>query len=130
MHKERLGVEFRKLDNDAIPVRKMLAEAGYTIGENNKDLQEAKRQVFNAILLYLNSEGYPTETDPNFNEANVSDLVLYILGPFISYFKRKHVEVEQRIRLGREKQLLSIDGETGDREEFIMMEWVSVREQS
>ena len=108
----------------------MLAEAGCTIDENNKDIQEAKRQVFNAILLSLDLEGYPTETDPNFNEANVSDLVLYILGPFISYFKRKHVEVEQRIRLGREKQLLSIDGETGDREEFIMMEWVSVREQS
>ena len=63
---ERLGVEFRKLDSDAIPVRKMLAEARYTIDENNKDIQEAKRQVYKAILLEpsLRKIKFVTMNDP------------------------------------------------------------------
>ena len=125
---KRLGVEMETLDNEAIPVSEMLAEAGYTIQENNEEIQKAKRQVYKAILQYLDLEGYPTETNPDYNENNVSDLVLYILGPLVSYFKRKHVQVGRNIRLRREKEIISVDGETGGKEEFIMMNRVSVTE--
>jgi len=124
----RLGVDMETLDNEAIPVSEMLAEAGYTIEENNEEIQEVKRQVYKAILQYLDLEGYPTETNPDYTETNVSDLVLYILGPLVSYFKRKHVQVGWDIRLRREKEIISIDGETGGKVEFTMIDWVSVME--
>jgi len=125
---KRLGVEMETLDNEAIPVSKMLAEAGYTIEENNKGIQEAKRQVYKAILQYLDLEGYPTETNPDYNGNNVRDLVLYILGPLVSYFKRNHVQVGRNIRLRREKQIVFADDETSGNEEFIMMDQVCVTE--
>jgi len=38
------------LDNEAVPVNEMLVEAGYTIEENNEEIQKAKRQVYKTML--------------------------------------------------------------------------------
>lgn len=40
-----------------------------------------KVKVFDTIVKYLDTEGYPTETNADFNKTNVSDLVLYTIGP-------------------------------------------------
>ncbi|RPB27889.1 hypothetical protein L211DRAFT_833888 [Terfezia boudieri ATCC MYA-4762] len=122
---KRLGFMMQTLDNEAIPVSEMLADAGYTIDESNEEIKKTKSEVYKAILQYLDLEGYPTETNP---EYNVSDLVLYILGPIVSYFKRKHIQKGQNIRLRREKEIVSVDGETGGKEKFVMIDRVSVTE--
>ena len=41
-------------------------------------------KVYDAIVQYLDIEGYPTGSNTDFNEANVSDLVLYTIGPILS----------------------------------------------
>ena len=122
-----LGVVMETLDNEAIPVNKMLASAGYTIDENNEEIKKTKKLVYKAILQYLDLEGYPTETNPDYSEINVSDLVLYILDPIVSYFKRRYPRVGRNIRLRRAKEIIS-DGEVSDRSEFVMMDLVSVTE--
>ena len=38
---KRLGVDMETLDNEAIPVGGMLADAEYTIEENDEEIQEA-----------------------------------------------------------------------------------------
>jgi len=37
----------------------------------------SKVKVYEQILQYLAIEGYPTEANPDFREANVSDLVFF-----------------------------------------------------
>ena len=81
---DRLGFRMRQLN--AIPVARMLAEAKYE--PKGHGMKEIKKQVYSDIVKYLDSEGYPTESDPNFNEANFDDLVYTIISPILSAFGR------------------------------------------
>ncbi|RPB27122.1 hypothetical protein L211DRAFT_780111, partial [Terfezia boudieri ATCC MYA-4762] len=57
------------------------------------------------IIEFLDIEGYPTEANPFFKEANISDLVLYTI------------------------KLASADGETGGKEEFVVLDYITVTEE-
>lgn len=55
-------------------------------------VQKTKEKVYDLMLDHLEIEGYRTESDADFKEANVSDLVLHIITPILSDFRRKAAE--------------------------------------
>ena len=67
--------------------------------------------------------GYPTEASVDFREAKVSGLVLYVIDPILFDFGCK---TGRKIRLAREKEIVSTDNETGGLEEFVVMDRISV----
>lgn len=54
-----------------------------------------KQRVYDAIVDYLEIEGYPTEANLDFKEANISDLVFYIIGPILTDFRRMTGRLER-----------------------------------
>lgn len=64
---------------------------------------------------------HPMESDPDFKEANVSDLVYLIISPILADFRRK---TGRRISLLREKEIISIDSQTGGYEEFVAVDMI------
>ena len=88
-------------------------------------MDAVKATVYGRIKEYLNIEGYPTEADPDFKEANVSDLVLYTIGPVLDSVRK----MGRDIRLTREKEITSVDNETGALEEFVVVDQIAVAEQ-
>ena len=72
------------------------------------------------------------EGNADFSESNINDLVYIIINPIISDFIRFQVGKQagrERIVLRREKIIVSPDGETGGREEFVVVDRISVREE-
>jgi len=59
----------------AVPFETMLANTAY--GTERADVM--KGRVYDRILEYLNIEGYPQDANPDFNEANVCDLLYSII---------------------------------------------------
>lgn len=113
---ERLGIS---LELRAIPVRRMLERAKPIVGGGA--ILKTRQRVYDAIVDYLEVEGYPTEANPDFKE----DLVLYTIVPILTDFRRM---IGRKIRLAREKEIVSTDSETGDYEEFVMVDVISVTE--
>lgn len=101
----------------------MLANANHSL--KKVELDANKEKVYDRLVDYLESEGYPTEADVDFNETNVSDLVYCILASVVSDFRRK---TGRNVRLTREKEIISTDNETGGREDFIVIDRISVTE--
>ncbi|KAI5839541.1 hypothetical protein DFP73DRAFT_561263 [Morchella snyderi] len=118
---KRLG--FALEDLTAVSVDSMLANTKHSLERDV--ILSTKEMVYHHILQYLQLEGYPTEASPDFKEANVSDLVLYIIGPIVTEFKRK---TGRNVRLRREKEIISTDNETGGMEEFVVMDRISVED--
>ncbi|KAI5807940.1 hypothetical protein DFH27DRAFT_607628 [Peziza echinospora] len=85
-----------------------------------------KKRVYRRILEYIQIEGYPTEASAGFKESNVSDLVYSIISPILSDFRRK---TGRKLRLEREKEIISIDSETGGMKEFVIIDRISVAEE-
>lgn len=115
---QRLG-----LTMEAISVDIMLANAKHSLERGF--VLKTKEMVYYYILQYLQLEGYPTETNPDFNKANVSDLVLYIIGPIIAEFNRK---TGCKLRLRRKKNIISTNNEPGGIEEFVVMDRISEKD--
>ena len=84
---------------------------------------DIKEKVYKRILEYIKFEGYPTEASQGFKEIKISDLVLYTIGPILSDFTDR---VGWKIRLGREKEIISADHETRGYEEFVVIDRISV----
>ena len=115
----RLG--FRIGDVKAVSVERMLA--GFKPEGLGGD--KTKEEVYKGIIQYIKIEGYPTEAVPEFNESNVSDLVFVIISPILFDLI---CNTERNLRLQREKDIISVDGETGGKEEFVVIDRVSVSE--
>ncbi|KAA8897860.1 hypothetical protein FN846DRAFT_224806 [Sphaerosporella brunnea] len=125
---KRLGFTFRTFGAQAIQVDHMLAEAkGGIEGPEMDSIQKVKEKVYDVMLDHLEIEGYPTEADPDFKEANVSDLVLHIISPVLANFKRT---TGRKVALLREKEILSQDGEPGGYEEYVVVDMISVMEEN
>lgn len=92
-----------------------MLESVYKAGER----ENTKKKVYDRLVEYLEIEGYPTE-------ANVTDLVLYIIGPIISDFRRS--KKGRDILLQREKEIIAKDSEAGGMEEFVVRDFISVDE--
>ena len=90
---KRPGFSFKTFGSQEIPVDRMLTETRVGIEGLGMDaVQKTKEKVYDLMLDYLEIEGYRTESDPDFKEANVSDLVLHIISPILSDFRRKAAE--------------------------------------
>ena len=68
---KRLGFWIDELKGT--PVAKMLANEKDNFDE---EVLRTKEKVYYNIVEYLDIEGYPTEVNHSFKEANISDLVL------------------------------------------------------
>ena len=75
--RKRLGISIENIA--AVPVDQVLADAKH--GLEQDVIQKTKRMVYRKIRQCLQLEGFPSEAHPDFNEANVNDLMLYIIGP-------------------------------------------------
>jgi len=82
----------------------------YDVGGNHTTSKALKKRVYRRILEYIGIEGYPAEASAGFKEPKVSDLVYSIISPILSDFRRK---TGRKLRLEREKVVISTDGETG-----------------
>ncbi|KAF8444161.1 hypothetical protein BDZ91DRAFT_815912 [Kalaharituber pfeilii] len=113
---KRLGFEMQSLNSI------ISATAKDSVGDEM--LKDMKERVYCNIVDYLGFEGYPSESTVDFS---VSDLVFAIISPILSGFRRK---VVRDIRLRREKEIVSMDGETGGKEEFVVIDVVSLTERN
>jgi len=105
----------------------MLANARHSLEGLDEDIIiNTKEKVYDRIVEYLEVEGYPTEANPDFKEANINDLVYSIISPIIHNSIRV---VGRKIHLKREKEIVSTDNETGEMEEYIVMNRVYVTEE-
>jgi len=114
------------LENEAISVGAMLAKFKDRV-EMSFDTLNTKNKIYERITDYLEAEGYPTQANVDFKEANINDLVYTILSTIVADFRRK---TGRNMRLRREKEIVSIDSETGGAEEFVMMDLVSVTQRN
>ena len=120
---KRLGFRIRSVE--VVPVDSMLANIKYRPGGKGLDIMlKTKERIYDNLVDYLVVEGYPTEGDSDFKEGNVNDLVYGIIGPVLASFIR--ITGRKSIQLWREKEIISVDGETGGTEEFVMVDLVSV----
>lgn len=121
---KRLGFLFDRFEKQAIPVSRMLAEATPAIsGLEETQIKETKENVYNRIIEFVEGEGYPTEYNEDFKEANVNDLVLQIILPILTAFRR---QTGRELRLRREKEIISVDSETGGYQEFVVVDMIGV----
>lgn len=122
---KKLGIMMTSLREEAVSVTDMLS---VHIERVERDvILKTKEKVYERILEHFEMEGFPGEEEPDFKEANVNDLVHSILSPIVTDFRR---QTGRNIRLRREKQIVSMDCETGGSEEFVMMDVISVTEKN
>ncbi|KAF8449873.1 hypothetical protein BGX38DRAFT_1186766 [Terfezia claveryi] len=112
---KRLGVRLDELET--VSIVEVLGRHKSEVGDGIKE------KVYERILEYLKFEGYPTEARVGYKEVKVSDLVLYTIGPILSEFRDR---VGRKIRLEREKEIISTDEETTGYEEFVVIDRISV----
>ena len=118
---QRLGIRIDELR--ATPIDTMLAKPNHRGAVVNKETVDAI--VYDRITEYLVVEGFPTEANPDFGEANVSDLVLFTIIPVLRSVKKMRCD---SIRLTREKVMTLVDNETGGMKEFVMVDRISTEE--
>jgi len=126
----RLGFLMESFEDSGMSVATMLADANLNTKKKIQGLeagvvQSTKETVYERILEYLQVEGYPSELNDDFTESNVNDLVYTVVVPIISAFRQK---THHQLRLKREKQIIAADLKMGGREEFVMVDMVSVDE--
>ena len=73
------------------------------------------------IAVFVRIEGYPGQEA--IKEVSINDLVYSILFPIIDDVKKT---VRKNLILFREKNITSVDSETGGREDFVTMDYISI----
>ena len=118
---KRLGLMFHEFEKHAISTSQMLADVKPEIkGLGEEQVERAKENIFNSIVDLIKIQGYPTESNDNFNKASVNDLVFFILLPIYTAFRR---ETGRELRLQREKDTISTDFiGVGDRKYVFVVE--------
>ena len=117
----RLNFQIRQFLRAALPVESMLAN-----GNNSENsvailkVDEIKEEVYKQLVRYLLVEGYPTDADPSFKEANINDLVYAAISPILEAVIRNTGRTN--LQLLREKEIVSTDGEAGGMEEFVVID--------
>lgn len=85
---------------------------------------QTKMKVYEQIVQYLEIEGEPTEADTDFKEGNISHLVNATISSIVRDFRPKTGCKSMQLR--SENVIVSMDGETGGSEEFVVMDLVLV----
>ncbi|PUU76419.1 hypothetical protein B9Z19DRAFT_1088385 [Tuber borchii] len=102
----------------------MLQEAKpQTAGLREEQLSETKEKVYRQIVQYVECEGYPTESDEDFREANINDLVYSILAPIVADFRKS---TGRNIYLRREKQITALDCRAYGYQEFVLVDLIGL----
>ncbi|KAF8457122.1 hypothetical protein BGX38DRAFT_1159115 [Terfezia claveryi] len=117
---QRLGFRIQTLRR--VSVEEMLREG--TEGAGMDAFKETKGKVYDQIMQYLEIEGYPTEAEADFKEANINDLVYATISPILRDFIRG--TGQKGIQLRREKEIVGVDEETGGYEEFVVVDLISL----
>ncbi|CUS07590.1 unnamed protein product [Tuber aestivum] len=123
---KRLGFLLETFDKGAVTVTQMLATADREAkiqGLTGEEVKEAKENVYKWIVEYLKGEGYPSDMNEDYNEANINDLVFTVLIPVIAMFNRK---TGRNLRLRREKTNIAKDGETSGNQGFVTIDTVGI----
>ncbi|KAL0633576.1 hypothetical protein Q9L58_007536 [Maublancomyces gigas] len=107
---DRLGIA---LALRGTPVKTMLE--GKSINAGKEGILQVKEKVYDSLVRQIEIEGYPTEADPDFKEANITDLVILIMHPILRYFRQ---QTGRDLHLRREKEIVAVDFATGGMEEF------------
>ena len=105
-------------------VGEMLETAKHRI--KKADVGAMKGKIYERLLDHIEAEGYPTEANAEFKESNVSDLVYSILASTVADFRRK---TGRKVRLSREKKIVSKDNTTCGEGEFVVMDRINVTEE-
>jgi len=123
---KRLGLQFHQWERSCVPFNKMLAQDGLkTESIHGGQFQKIKQRIYDKIVEYLEAEGYPTESIDDFNAANVNDLVLVIILPILSAFKR---ETGHNIFLEREKEIIPDESVADGRGESVVTDYIRAGE--
>lgn len=85
--------------------------------------------MYGRIIEYLEVEPYPTMSPDLFKEANINDLVFAILALIMSDFRHKSKRSGTGMMLFREKEIVSVDSETGGTEKSAIMDIISLTEE-
>lgn len=114
---ERLGFEMQSLNHtfNIIPFGMLDGEHYLKDWEGVRSLKE---KVYSNIVDYLGFEGYPSESTVGFCDTSVSDLVFATISPILSGVR---VNARRDIRLRRNEEIVSVDGNTGGTVEFVMV---------
>ncbi|KAG0130303.1 hypothetical protein HOY82DRAFT_609505 [Tuber indicum] len=102
------------------PLKQMLEGNGNLLGPDV--LSMANKIIYQILTLYMEAGGYPTEANPDFKEAYIHDLAGCIIYPMVALFKR---ETKRKLRVSREKEIISKDSSTSGMEEFVIMDIIS-----
>jgi len=119
---ERLNIRLDEVP--VMSVREILEAAKHSI--KKADVDAMKEKIYDRLLDHIEAEGYPTEANAEFKEPNVSDLVYSIVAPTVADFRRK---TGRKLRLSREKNIVSKDNKTHGEEEFVVMDRIKVTEE-
>jgi hypothetical protein len=90
-------------------------------------LEEVRSRVYRNIVENIHHEGYPTEDNPDFKEANINDLVYTIIIEILSGFS--DATGRDGLRLKREKHFIPADSTTHGDEGFVMVDQISALEE-
>ncbi|KAF8426251.1 hypothetical protein EV426DRAFT_715610 [Tirmania nivea] len=70
---------------------------------------------------------FPTPADEDVKESNVNDLVYSIISTVLFDVRRETGRKPMKLR--REKEIITVDSETGGTEEFIVMDYIPVEKE-
>ena len=119
---ERLGLLFSDLEKHTVPIGEMLQRPKELGGLGEAEIDVLKDEIFQNIAKFIEGEGYPGD-HVDFMEANVHDLVYTIVNPVLVAVRRA---TKRKLRLCREKRIVSTDAQTGGRQEFVGVDAVGV----
>ncbi|KAG0138694.1 hypothetical protein HOY82DRAFT_595169 [Tuber indicum] len=124
----RLGIKIVEFEMRGIPVSQMLAQAKSKIqGLRNDQIQKTKEKVFENIVQYIEGEleGFPTEFNKNFNEANVNELVLLIILPILTALR---YETGRDLLLLREKEMIATGSKMPGFREVVRRDFIKIED--
>jgi len=123
---KRLGLTFSKFEKDAVSICQMLADTKpESKGLGEEQVKCVKEKVFNNIVDLIEVSGYPTEANEYFEKANVDDLVLHIIFPIFTAFRRA---TGRYLFLPREKEIFSMNSKArrGNFQEFVCVDIIGI----
>jgi len=122
----RLGFPITLLSHNVIPVESMLQGNSTFKGLKPDAMLKTKKLVYDLLMRHILIEGYPG-SHLDYSEASINDLVYAIINPVISNFilcQPNQQAGHKMIYLLREKEIISADDETGEKEEFIVKDLI------
>ncbi|KAF8475916.1 hypothetical protein BDZ91DRAFT_710578, partial [Kalaharituber pfeilii] len=130
---KRLNIRFDFITQTPIekvqPKTKCLAK-GLTVDVISKTKQKVYDQIVQYLLVegFPNRQGFPIEASSAFKESSINHLVYATISPILADFIR--ITGHDTMRLWSEKELIARDGETGGMQDFVVVDVISVTEET